>query len=87
MCDDNHPDDEILEQYAMAKLTQGAVEPIEEHIVICAFCQDRLDFTETYLRGMKGALASDAKCRLAARLEKAKVRKPLLTRTASGRYF
>jgi hypothetical protein len=53
-----HPEDDVLEKYAMAKLEEPMVEEIEEHILICASCQDRLDFTETYLRSMKCALAS-----------------------------
>ena len=56
-----HPEEVVLEQYAMGKLDEPAVEAIEEHILVCVSCQDRLDLTETYVRTMKRALASAQK--------------------------
>jgi hypothetical protein len=59
-----HPEDDVLERYSMGNLEEPVAESIEEHILVCASCQDRLDFTETYIRSMKSAMASAGKARL-----------------------
>jgi hypothetical protein len=53
-----HPEEDVLEQYAMGKLNEPIVESIEDHVLVCASCQDRLDFTETYVSSMRSALKS-----------------------------
>lgn len=58
MSSTGHPLEGVLEQYAMGRLNGPAVESLEEHILVCESCQDRLDFTETYIRGMKSAMES-----------------------------
>lgn len=71
-----HPEDDVLEQYAMAQLPAATAESLEEHVLVCASCQDRLDFTETYVRSMKAAMAS---------AEKAPQKQPWLTK--AGGWF
>lgn len=58
-----HPEDDVLENYAMGRLPEPSVESLEEHVLICEACQDRLHSTESYVRGMKRALASAEKAR------------------------
>ena len=52
-----HPDDRILEMFSMEKLEGSALETFEEHLLICAHCQDRVLDTDSFVRGMKAALA------------------------------
>jgi hypothetical protein len=40
--DDRHASDEILEQYAMNRLTGPQLADFEEHLLVCVSCQDRL---------------------------------------------
>lgn len=56
MFEDGHLDGDVLEQYAMGALSEAASETLEEHILICEVCQNRLEETETYVRSMRGAL-------------------------------
>lgn len=50
-----HVDEELLELYAMKKLTESELEPVEEHLLICEACQDRLTETENYIRTFRAA--------------------------------
>ena len=37
-----HIDENLLDQYAMGQLRSGSVEAIEEHLLECRYCQERL---------------------------------------------
>lgn len=50
-----HADGEELEQYCLGWLSQPECESLEEHLLICASCQDRLAETELYIRAMRDA--------------------------------
>ncbi len=50
-----HATDEILEQYAMGGLAERELEEFENHLLVCANCQEALRFTDSYLEGMRGA--------------------------------
>jgi hypothetical protein len=50
-----HVEEERLEAYAMNSLAEGEVAMVEEHLLICATCQDRLDGVEHYIKAMAGA--------------------------------
>ncbi len=50
---DPHPDDERLEQYALGRLDEIQSAPVEEHLLICPACQDRLFQTDEYLASMR----------------------------------
>ena len=52
-----HPDETVLELYCMEKLAGPKLEAFEEHLLICADCQDRVTETDSFLLGMKGALS------------------------------
>ena len=52
-----HPDDEIWEQYALGHLDDRRLEPVEEHLFVCPRCQKTLAQTDQYLRSMKAATA------------------------------
>jgi hypothetical protein len=44
-----HPDDEWLEQYAMGRLQEPELGPVEEHLLLCPDCQNRLDETTEFI--------------------------------------
>lgn len=51
-----HIDDDSLEAYSLGRLTEDDAARVEEHLLICAACCDRLTGWDEYLRAMKTAL-------------------------------
>ena len=51
----HHIPAEILEELALEMLSDEACAFWEEHLLICAGCQDRLAETDEYIRVMKSA--------------------------------
>ena len=51
----SHVSDDNLELYALNRLEENDVPALEEHLMICHECQDRLDDTDQYIRAMKVA--------------------------------
>jgi len=51
-----HPDESVLELYCMDKLAGTPLDAFEEHLLVCADCQDRVTATDGFLRGMRSAL-------------------------------
>jgi hypothetical protein len=47
-----HASDELLEQYLMGRLDELTSQDFEEHLLICAGCQDNLAFTDAYRKSM-----------------------------------
>jgi hypothetical protein len=52
-----HVADDILEQCAMRRLPEAEAGPLEEHLLICPQCQDRLEAEIEFVAAMKGATA------------------------------
>lgn len=52
---DRHPDEETLESYAMGKVRGAALARTEEHLLVCADCQDRLADLDGFLAAMREA--------------------------------
>ena len=52
-----HAGDEKLELYSMGRLEGAQLEAIEEHLLVCASCQDRLADTDIYVRAARAATA------------------------------
>jgi hypothetical protein len=44
-----HIDENVLDRYAMGTLPEAAVPQVEEHLLICSFCQTRLVETDDFL--------------------------------------
>jgi hypothetical protein len=57
-----HPSDEVLELYALGHLPSAQVSPLEEHLLVCTGCQDRVTEIDAYVLDMKRI------CREVARL-------------------
>jgi anti-sigma factor RsiW len=53
----NHISDEALERYAMRTLQDSACETLEEHLLVCQECQDRLQTMDRYVSAMRSAAA------------------------------
>jgi len=49
--------DESLEQYSMDSLAEPALTELEEHLLICSHCRQRLEATDDYVSAMRGAAA------------------------------
>ena len=54
-----HGTDDQLEQYALGRLASSDVEVLEEHLMICVACQERLDGAADFALGMKEVLETD----------------------------
>jgi hypothetical protein len=53
----NHISEEALDQYSMRSLPLSEIGPLEEHLLICPECRDRLKATDAYVAAMKSAAA------------------------------
>jgi anti-sigma factor RsiW len=51
-----HITDEDLELYALDRLAEAAAAPVEEHLLVCAECRDRLVEWDEYIRAMRAAM-------------------------------
>lgn len=49
----SHISEELLEKYAFRRLTEQESAPVEEHLLICPTCQDRLNEVDDYIQVMK----------------------------------
>jgi hypothetical protein len=45
---DRHASDEALEEYSIGCLATGELQEFEEHLLICARCQDSVALTDAY---------------------------------------
>jgi hypothetical protein len=49
----NHFDEDILESYAMGHLSETKACGLEEHLLICHSCQNRLERTDDFIRSFR----------------------------------
>jgi hypothetical protein len=52
-----HVNDDTLERYAMQVLPESEVGPMEEHLLICPDCRERLQAEIDYVTAMRDAAA------------------------------
>ncbi len=50
-----HLSEEMLEEYALGRLRGVALAWVEEHLLICADCRNRLEETEAFIQAARGA--------------------------------
>ena len=50
---ETHVDEETLERYAMGALGDEEEAPIEEHLLLCAGCQNRLTELDRFLKTLR----------------------------------
>ncbi len=53
--EETHVSEEILELYALGRLPEEQLGPIEEHLLVCPTCQDRLAETDAYVEAARRA--------------------------------
>jgi anti-sigma factor RsiW len=54
-----HADEERLENYVLGRLPSSDLPLLEEHLMICSTCRDRLDEVEQFALAMKQAMNQD----------------------------
>lgn len=54
-----HLNEDVLERYAMNRLSETECETVEDHIAICAHCLNSLDQVTAFVGGMKTALKAE----------------------------
>ena len=52
-----HPSDDDLERYAIGTLPDSACAALEEHLLICEVCQDRLAAEIEFVKAIRSAAA------------------------------
>lgn len=54
-----HGTDDQWEEYALGRLPDSDVSLLEQHLMVCAACQEKLNRIEAFALGMRDALASE----------------------------
>lgn len=57
--DGGHPPEEVLELYALGRLEEDRLGPVEEHLLVCEECRQAVEQAEEYARVMRAALEAD----------------------------
>ena len=52
----SHSTDEVLEQYSLVWLSEEETARLEEHLLICADCRQRLEEIDEFVRAIRQAL-------------------------------
>ncbi len=52
-----HITDDFLERYSMGIHPASETGPLEEHLLVCSDCQDRLDARDRFVGAMRAAAA------------------------------
>ncbi len=52
-----HVSEEVLEKYSMNRLSPQETESVEEHLLVCPACQDKLDETDVFIKATRRAAA------------------------------
>ncbi len=53
-----HPTEDLLEEYSFGRVWEPALAPLEEHLLDCTLCQDRLLAVDEYTALMKAGIAA-----------------------------
>jgi hypothetical protein len=58
----DHINEELLDEYALDRVPEGKVkDSIEEHLLICVYCQDRLQLIDSLRAALgRGTLQNDS---------------------------
>jgi anti-sigma factor RsiW len=51
-----HPSEDVLESYALGRLSESGAAGVETHLLTCTSCQETLTETDEYVAAMKAAL-------------------------------
>jgi len=65
-----HISEDVLELYAMGRLSESELEPVEEHLLVCHHCQDALQEADEFVRAIRVAARElEAEQRVAPKVE------------------
>lgn len=53
-----HPTEDLLEEYSFGRVLEPVLAPLEEHLLDCTLCQDRLLAVDEYTALMKAGIAA-----------------------------
>ena len=56
----HHISDDLLDEYALKRLPEAEAAALEEHLLICPHCQERLQLTDDFIAALRATLASRA---------------------------
>ncbi len=51
----NHPSEDVLEQHVMGKLSEAEVVPVEEHLLVCQRCCERVAWLGDFVDSIRSA--------------------------------
>ena len=51
-----HITEDILEAYSLGQMSEAEVAPVEEHLLMCPECQDRLQATDLFVATIRHVL-------------------------------
>ena len=55
-----HICEDLLERYALNQLVEDEQAPVEEHLLVCNVCRNRLDGVDEYIRAMRLAVMQES---------------------------
>ena len=58
-----HASEDVLERYAMSKLSEAELVPVEEHLLVCPLCCERVTWLDRFVDSIRSA--DDATARVA----------------------
>ena len=61
-----HLSEDRLERYVQGRLNPSEAVPLEEHLLVCAACQEKLDTLQSFVLGMREALGKNPQSARAA---------------------
>ncbi len=53
-----HLEEDVLEAYSLGRIADDEAAALEEHLLICRSCQERLDWTDDFVRAFRMAVRS-----------------------------
>ena len=80
-----HISEDSLEQYAMGAIPESEAGPLEEHLLICPTCQDRLQATDDYVAALRVAAKAPLKAAKKRAVKKTAAAPAPAVRGASGK--
>ncbi len=55
MVSQNHIAEDVLEAFAMARLSGAEIVPVEEHLLICQRCRERVAWLDDFVGSIRSA--------------------------------
>ncbi len=66
MAENRHLTEEEVERYSLGESVEPELASVEEHLLVCAACRERVEASEVYVRSMRRAAAAERRPRARA---------------------